>query len=195
MRPRILPATKGESLVFVMVKEPRPGKVKTRLGRDIGMLAAAQWYRRHVAQLTHRLVDPRWSLVAAYDPKGARIVPNNTQFSAWQGRGDLGRRMIHLLRQAPAKSVLIGSDIAGLERHHIARAIQALGTHDAVIGPAPDGGFWLIGFRHPARVPPGLLDGVRWSTEHAMADTVARLPGRVALVDVLNDVDTIDDLP
>ncbi|MEL7093694.1 MAG: hypothetical protein AAFN94_18385, partial [Pseudomonadota bacterium] len=59
----------------------------------------------------------------------------------------------------------------------------------------PAGGYWLIGFRHPHRLLLGLLDGVRWSSEHALADTVARLPGRVALIDMLNDVDTVDDLP
>ena len=194
MRPRLAAARKNEPLVFVMVKEPRPGKVKTRLGKDIGMLAAAQWYKRHAARLCHRLVDARWSLVAAYDPKMSRIIPNNTQLQVWQGTGDLGRRMIRMLRLAPAKSILIGSDILGLEKHHIARAVAALGTYDAVLGPSPDGGYWLIGFRHPERIPLGLLDGVRWSSEHAMADTLARLPGRVALAEQLNDADTIDDL-
>ncbi|WP_299684761.1 TIGR04282 family arsenosugar biosynthesis glycosyltransferase [uncultured Tateyamaria sp.] len=190
-----LTSVRNQPCVIVMVKEPRPGQVKTRLGRDIGMLDAAHWYRRHVAKLVHRLVDERWTLVAGFAPKTARIVPRNTQLDAWQGTGDLGRRMIRLLRQAPPKSVLIGSDIAGLERCHIARAIAALGTHDTVLGPSPDGGFWLIGARHPRRLRRDVLDGARWSTEHALADTQARLPGRVALVDTLNDVDTIDDLP
>lgn len=177
-----------------MVKEPRPGQVKTRLGRDIGMVAAAHWYRQHAAHLVHRLVDPRWTLVAGYAPKMARVVPRNVQLQAWQGTGDLGRRMIRLLRQAPPRSVLIGSDIAGLDRHHIARAIAALGDHDTVLGPSPDGGFWLIGARHPSRLRADVLDGARWSTAHALADTRARLPGRLALVDTLNDVDTIADL-
>ena len=181
--------------VIVMVKEPRPGRVKTRLGRDIGMLAAAQWYRRHVTACMARLRDPRWSLVAVYDPKTARVIPGDADQYVWQGRGDLGRRMIAMLRRAPAKSVLLGSDIVGVTPAHIARAMTALATHDAVLGPSPDGGYWLIGFRHPQRLPPGLLDGVRWSSEHALADTVARLPGQVALIDMLNDVDTVDDLP
>ncbi|WP_415922516.1 TIGR04282 family arsenosugar biosynthesis glycosyltransferase [Tateyamaria sp. SN6-1] len=193
MTPR-LQSIGNQPCVIVMVKEPRPGQVKTRLGRDIGMVEAAHWYRRHSAALVHRLVDERWTLVAGYAPKTARIIPRNVQLQAWQGSGDLGQRMIGLLRQAPPKSVLIGSDIAGLERQHIARAIAALGDHDTVLGPSPDGGFWLIGARHPNRLRPNALTGARWSTEHALADTRARLPGRTALVDTLNDIDTVDDL-
>ncbi|MEM7631437.1 MAG: TIGR04282 family arsenosugar biosynthesis glycosyltransferase [Pseudomonadota bacterium] len=181
--------------VIVMVKQPRPGRVKTRLGRDIGMIDATWWYRHQVTRLVRRLRDPRWTLVAGYAPKTSRITVGAQDLKLWQGTGDLGQRMIRLLRQAPPKSVLIGSDIAGLERRHIATAIAALGDHDTVLGPSPDGGFWLIGARHPGRLQRAVLQGARWSTAHAMADTRARLPGRLALVDTLNDVDTVDDLP
>ena len=181
--------------VIVMVKQPRPGRVKTRLGRDIGMIDATWWYRHQVDRLVRSLRDPRWTLVAGFSPKTSRIAVGPQDRKLWQGEGDLGRRIIRLLRQAPPKSVLIGSDIAGLERRHIAQAIAALGNHDTVLGPSPDGGFWLIGARHPSRLKPNVLDGARWSTAHALADTRARLPGRLALVDTLNDVDTADDLP
>ncbi|MEL7259974.1 MAG: DUF2064 domain-containing protein [Pseudomonadota bacterium] len=181
--------------VIVMVKQPRPGRVKTRLGRDIGMIDATWWYRHQVTRLVRRLRDPRWTLVAGYAPKTSRITVGAQDLKLWQGTGDLGQRMIRLLRQAPPKSVLIGSDIVGLERRHIATAIAALGDHDTVLGPSPDGGFWLIGARHPGRLQRDVLQGARWSTAYAMADTQARLPGRLALVDTLNDVDTVDDLP
>lgn len=66
---------------------------------------------------------------------------------------------------------------------------------DAVFGPAPDGGYWLMGLRRPGAAPPEMFKGVRWSTEHALADTRASLPDlRIALVDHLRDVDTVDDL-
>jgi glycosyltransferase A (GT-A) superfamily protein (DUF2064 family) len=59
-----------------------------------------------------------------------------------------------------------------------------------------DGGFWLVGLKHPARQPPGFMQGVRWSTRDALADTMATLPGfRIAQVARLRDVDTADDLP
>jgi len=177
-----------------MIKQPRVGQVKTRLGRDIGMIDATWWYRHQVDRTLRNLRDPRWRLVAGYAPRTARIMTGAQDIRMWQGDGDLGRRMIRLLQQAPPKSVLIGSDIVGVQPRHIARAVAALGDHDAVLGPSPDGGFWLIGARHPSRLGQHVLAGARWSTAHACADTRARLPGRIALVDSLNDVDTVDDL-
>ena len=92
--------------------------------------------------------------------------------------------------------LVIGSDIPGIGRAHVARAARALGGHDAVLGPATDGGFWLIGWAGRRRLGEDALAAVRWSGPHAMADTMARLPaGRVALVDVLRDVDEAADLP
>ncbi len=183
-----------------MVKEPRPGRVKTRLGRDLGMTAAAWWFRHQSRALIRRLQDPRWVLVLAVAPDRdgmvSRVWPAHPP--RWpQGRGDLGDRMGRMLRAAPPGPVcVIGADIPMIERCHIADAFSALGKHDAVFGPAPDGGYWLIGLKRTRPVPPALFAGVRWSTQHALADTVATLPGHsIAQIATLQDVDTIDDLP
>ena len=167
--------------LVVMVKEPRPGRVKTRLGRGIGMVAAAWWFRHQVTRLLRRIDDPRWP---AHLPR----VP--------QGAGDLGDRMGRLFRSLPPGPVcIVGADIPGITRAHIARGFAALGAHDAVIGPAPDGGYWLIGLRRGGAVPARLFDGVRWSSVHARADTIRSLGAcRVALIDMLRDVDTQADL-
>ena len=111
--------------------------------------------------------------------------------------GDLGDRMGRMLRSAPAGPVcVIGADIPGVTAARVADAFCALGSHDAVFGPAPDGGYWLVGLKRARPVPPRLFENVRWSTEHALADTVATLPDhRIAQVATLRDVDTIDDLP
>ncbi len=181
--------------LIVMVKEPRPGRVKTRLGKGIGMTAAAWWFRHHVHGLLRRLQDPRWDMRIAVSPDveglRSRVWPGHLRRIP-QGRGDLGARMLRILVRAGPVCV-IGSDIAGVRRDHVARAIKALGNHDVVLGPAPDGGYWLIGAKH--QLPSSAFDGVRWSTEHALADTVANLSGaRIAYVDTLRDVDTVDDL-
>ena len=183
-----------------MVKEPRPGRVKTRLGRDLGMTAAAWWFRHQTAALIRRLQDPRWQIVLAVAPDReglqSRIWP--AHLSRWpQGRGDLGDRMWRMLRAAPPGPVcVIGADIPGIMPSHINDAFRALGRHDAVFGPAPDGGYWLIGLKRSRPVPPTLFAGVRWSTAHALADTIATLPDhRIAQIATLQDVDTIDDLP
>jgi rSAM/selenodomain-associated transferase 1 len=185
--------------LIVMVKEPRPGRVKTRLGRDIGMTVAAWWFRHQVARLLREVDDPRWHLSLAVSPDRAGL-----QSRVWpahlprlpQGPGDLGDRMGRLLRSAPPGPVcIIGADIPGIRRAHVARAFDALGQHDAVLGPAHDGGFWLIGLRRTGRVPDGLFQGVRWSTSHALRDTINSLDGqRVALTDRLHDIDTEADL-
>jgi len=185
--------------LVVMVKEPHPGRVKTRLGRDIGMVAAAWWFRHQVAGLLRRVETPRWRLVLAVSPDAAgmasRVWPAHLPRIA-QGTGNLGDRMARVFRGLPpGPACIIGADIPGIGPAHVARAFAALGDHDAVIGPAPDGGYWLIGLRRTAAVPARLFDGVRWSGPHARADTLASLGrARVALVDTLQDVDEARDL-
>ena len=183
--------------LIVMVKEPRPGRVKTRLGKDIGMTSAAWWFRHQTRDLLRRLRDPRWEIVLAVSPDregmGSRVWPGDLA-RVPQGRGDLGQRMARVLRQTKGPSVLIGGDIPGIERPHVARAFAALGSRPAVAGPAPDGGYWLIGLRHPSRQRACLFEGVRWSTPDALADTLPTLPQPVAFADTLSDVDSAADL-
>lgn len=185
--------------LIVMVKEPRPGRVKTRLGRDIGPVPAAWWFRHQSRRLIRRLRDRRWRLVLAVSPDreglASRVWPPDLGRLP-QGRGDLGQRMARLLRAAgPGPVCLIGADIPGVTRRHVGRAFAALGAGRVVLGPATDGGFWLIGVQPGAALPPGSFSGVRWSTRRALSDTLANLrTTRVTLVDRLADVDCADDL-
>ena len=185
--------------LVVMLKVPRAGRVKTRLGRDIGMIAATWWFRHQARGLLRRITDPRWTVVLAVAPDREGMVSR-----VWpaqlaripQGGGNLGDRMGRALRGAPAgPCCVIGGDIPAINRHRIAEAFAALGRHDAVFGPAPDGGYWLIGLRRVRAVPPTLFAGVRWSTEHALEDTIATLPDHsIARIATLRDVDTAADL-
>ncbi len=185
--------------LVIMVKEPRPGRVKTRLGRDISMVGAAWWFRHQTRSLIRRLRDPRWQIVLAVSPDRegltSRVWPADLPRAA-QGRGDLGDRMGRMLRGMPLGPVcLIGADIPGITRAHIARAFRALGSSQMTFGPAPDGGYWLVGAQRFGALPSGLFNDVRWSTEHALADTLTSVPGaRVTLLDQLSDVDTVADL-
>lgn len=186
--------------LIVMVKEPRPGRVKTCLGRDIGLVPAAWWFRHQVRALLRRVEDPQWQIVLAVSPDVAglksRFWPEHLPRQP-QGSGDLGARMARMLRSVGnGPACVIGADIPDVDRRRIAEAFAALGDHDAVFGPAPDGGYWLIGLKHPRRQPPGFFRGVRWSTKHALADSKATLPDhRIAEVATLRDVDRADDLP
>jgi uncharacterized protein len=183
-----------------MVKEPRAGRVKTRLGADIGMVQSAWWFRHQAARLVRRLMrDPRWQCVLAVAPDveglASRVWPANVVRIA-QGTGDLGQRMARLFRELPVGPVVIvGADIPAIEPRHIARAFRALGDHDAVFGPAEDGGYWLIGLKRMRSLPPCLLGKVRWSGKHALADSEAGLKDmRIARIDMLRDVDRAADL-
>jgi hypothetical protein len=180
--------------LVVFVKAPRLGAVKSRLAADIGAVAATHFYRRTTGALLRRLGrDRRWRGVLAVTPDrdtGAAFWP-----AAWpriaQGGGDLGARMAGAATAVPAGPVVIvGSDIPDIEARHVAEAFRLLGRFDAVFGPATDGGYWLVGVGD-RRLLRRLFAGVRWSTGHALADTLANLgPGRrAALVDALDDID------
>ncbi len=185
--------------LVVFVKAPRQGAVKTRLARDVGATAAAAFYRTTTVALLRRLGrDSRWRLSLAVTPNldaaGAGFWPPDMPRLS-QGGGDLGRRMARALRQPPpGPVVVVGSDIPAIRAGHVARAFAALGNHDAVFGPAVDGGYWLVGMKRRPWLG-GVFAGVRWSSAHALADTLANLAGRrVLLLDRLRDVDTGADL-
>ena len=138
----------------VMAKEPRLGKVKSRLARDIGWVGATAFHRRTLDHLIGRLrFERRWNTVLAVTPDAAlwnNCWPSGVALWA-QGPGDLGARMGRLMRDLPpGPAVIVGSDIPGIKQAHIARAFRLLGSHDAVFGPADDGGYWLIGLRRSA---------------------------------------------
>ena len=178
-----------------MVKAPRIGQVKTRLGREIGYLKAWGAYRRILGDVLRRLAqDKRWVISLAVTPDAThtkcRLWPLKTQLLA-QGSGDLGKRMSRVMDvMPPGPVVIIGSDVPSIQPCHIWSAFTALGKHDVVFGPAEDGGFWLVGLRRRPIIK-NIFKSIRWSTTHALADTRRNLPDRwqVALLGVLMDVD------
>jgi rSAM/selenodomain-associated transferase 1 len=183
--------------VILFVKAQRLGLVKSRLARTIGPSQALRLYRVLSRRAALRLTgDRRHRTVLMVTPDRARTPDWPTQLRRLgQGQGDLGRRMAAALRRlARPRAVVVGSDIPGMRPEHIRRAFQALGQRRFVFGPAADGGYWLIGWRR-GRWPLGALAGVRWSTRHALADSIKSLgPGVApALVDRLRDLDSAAD--
>ena len=200
---------KSRHHLVVMARAPQMGRVKQRLARDLGAGSALRFYRLCTERLLRRLGrDPRWTTWLAVTPDTIRFRP-----SLWsggsggfkglrrmaQGGGDLGARMDRILRiLPPGPVVILGSDVPGIEARHVAWAFRLLGSHDTVFGPAPDGGYWLVGARRRPRCP-DLFGNVRWSSEHALADTLANLGAGPAprlsagFVEELPDVDTPED--
>jgi rSAM/selenodomain-associated transferase 1 len=185
-----------------MARAPRLGAVKRRLARDVGDLAAWRFYRHTLAAQLRRLGgDRRWQCWLAVTPDRAVHAPWPAEWrTVAQGRGDLGSRMARVFRNLPpGPVVMVGSDSPGLRPAHIARAFACLGGDDWVFGPAGDGGYWLIGARRrPAPIGAAgrsPFAGVRWSSRHALADTLANLAmARVAMIEDLPDIDTGADL-
>ena len=186
-------------LVIVFARVPQLGRVKTRLARGIGALAALRFYRQTLAQTLRRLGrDPRWETRIAATPDRLALGPWRLRGkipAQRQGRGALGQRMLRALHGAGRRPVaIVGCDIPDLDARAVSMALSRLASHDAVFGPSSDGGYWLIGLRG-VRPSPRLFDGVRWSTAHALADSIARLGGRrIAMAGTLDDVDEPADL-
>ncbi|MBL0142515.1 MAG: TIGR04282 family arsenosugar biosynthesis glycosyltransferase [Betaproteobacteria bacterium] len=176
------PATPSGSAaqVAVFAKAPVPGEVKTRL---VPLLGAGDAAELHATLVRHALATARNSGVGAVS---LWCMPNTGHpfFAACaaefgvdlheQRGGHLGERMARafdrLLASGPA--LLVGSDCPSLRADDLRAAAGSLSTHDAVIQPAEDGGYVLVGL---ARTAPGLFEGIRWGEASVMRDTRARL--------------------
>ena len=178
--------------VIVFARAPRLGAVKRRLARDVGDRAALRF---HIATLTRLLRTlkscRRFDVVLAVTPDrcGFRLAVTVRRMS--QGRGDLGRRMNRALA-GYRRVALMGCDIPDAGAPDVRAAFAGLGTADAVFGPAADGGYWLIALG--PRRPADLFGATRWSTEHALADTLKQFRHhRVGFIRCLRDIDTAAD--
>ena len=180
-----------------MAKSPLAGRVKRRLAASVGVVSAARFYRTCLAHTLMRLGrDPRWRTLLAVSPDRDVRAP---YWPRWiermpQGGGDLGARMQRLFRRLPpGPAIIVGSDIPAIKASDIARAFRLLVNGDAVLGRAPDGGYWLVGSRRSPRLLAPFAN-VRWSGPHALADTLRNLQGqRVVFAATLGDVDSEED--
>ncbi len=186
--------------LIVFVRAPRIGEVKTRLAQAIGSEAALMAYRVLVAQLLKNLgslqnVELRFTPDAA----GAELAP--WLRSGWtlrpQGQGALGERLGRAFQENFARPgqrvVIIGSDCPGVSLADIESAWRSLLTNDVVLGPASDGGYWLIGLR---AVQPGLFENVPWSTASVLETTLTRVRNAgltFYCLRQLTDIDTAAD--
>lgn len=180
--------------VIVFARAPKLGTVKRRLARSIHDRAALQFHTGTLTALLRSLHHcRRFNIELAITPDGARFrLPfQGRARRIAQGRGDLGQRMTRALRRH-RRVALMGCDIPEARAADVVAAFGALGRADAVFGPAADGGYWLIALG--PRRPGDLFGHARWSTEHALADTLRQFGHhRVAFIRTLSDVDTVAD--
>jgi rSAM/selenodomain-associated transferase 1 len=186
-----------KEVVLVFQKNAVLGKVKTRLASGMGELRALEIYR-HLIQLTYSALEdvpvPVWTYFSDYIPE---TVNTPIAKSFVQEGQDLGERMANAFARSfelgMDKVVLIGTDCPTLQSHHLNQAFEALTHSDLVVGPATDGGYYLIGMKRRADY---LFEGITWSTAEVLSQTlnVASQHGlTTTLLHQLDDIDTQED--
>ncbi len=186
-------------LVF-FARAPQSGLVKTRLARCLGENEALKAYCILAQSVLSTLARSR-EVVIRYSPDNAQIDIEPWLQPGWtsepQGLGELGDRLARcfesLFCRGASSIVVVGSDCPYIEESDLESAWTSLQTQDMVLGPAADGGYWLIGLN---RFYPSVFAGVDWGTDKVLEQTVerAKLAGlSVARLRQLSDVDTIED--
>ncbi|MGF1479174.1 MAG: TIGR04282 family arsenosugar biosynthesis glycosyltransferase [Cyanophyceae cyanobacterium] len=194
-----------QECLLIFTRYPEPGKTKTRLIPALGEAGAAnlqQQMTQHTLKQAKELRSQRPLSIQVYYAGGSSTV-----MQAWlgpdltycqQGVGDLGQRMKQAFQSALAagmeRVVAIGTDCPDIDAAILAKALTALKQHDLVLGPAEDGGYYLIGLK---RLVPELFTGIDWGTETVLRSTqhIAQTLGlTVYSLRLLNDVDRPEDL-
>ncbi len=193
-----------ENCILFFVKYPEKGQVKTRLSAELNETIAVELYRSFVLDLLSMLEGLTLPFHICFSPENSR-----EKFTAWLGsmysytpqRGeDLGQRMKNALTRTFAqgfgRAIIIGSDSPDLPKKLVREAFSSLETHDAVIGPSCDGGYYLIGFRNDAFLPEA-FHGIQWSTDTVFKETLRSLKKAGLNVHELlewQDIDTLTGL-
>src|SRR2546429_7224345 len=152
----------ADSALVVMARYPEAGATKTRLARAIGVEEAVRLYRAFLTDLAHRFAGQAYDLHWAYTPNGvdysafmATLAPSLAQYMRFfpQEGPELGARLHHAFRwtyeRGYQRTIVISSDSPHIGRDIVARAREALDEADVVLGPADDGGYYLIAMRRP----------------------------------------------
>lgn len=179
--------------IAIFARWPEPGKAKTRLIPALGEDGAAQLYRKLLEMTVREARDsglPFHLRITGCEPQAIRDWLGEDLAVKDQGDGDLGAK----LARVAAPGIMIGSDCPGLTAALLREAASVLPNRDAVIGPASDGGYWLLGLREPC---PALFSDMAWSTPKVLPETLLRLEARGInphMLPELTDIDTPEDL-
>lgn len=188
----------SKHLLLLFTRNPELGKVKTRLAKTIGDQAALDIYTfllQHTQEVTHDLPCDK----AVYYSVKVREndIWSSDMYQKYAQEGDdLGARMQHAFAKGFAqgyeKIVIIGSDLYDLQKKHILAAFEALTTNDVVIGPAEDGGYYLLGMK---TLHTQVFQHKEWGTDTVRQDTLNDLKdSKIHLLEPLNDIDVFEDI-
>lgn len=187
------------SVLLLFIRNPRLGQVKTRLARTLGDGEALRIYLillEKTRQAALGVPVERWLFYSDFLENGDEWSETDFQKKVQTG-ADLGERMENAFRQAFSagadKAVIIGSDCPGLHGTLLQEAFNRLDDADFVLGPTPDGGYYLLGMK---QMEASVFRGIVWSTDTVRAETLRRIEesGKLCVfLPVLSDVDTEED--
>lgn len=191
-------------MIALFIKPPVPGRIKTRLARDIGDMAACSLYRAIAEHVVQQIQASGFPLALFFDGDDPSQLPDTWKQPAYscirQQGADLGERMVSAFKQLFADGtrqvVLIGSDIPDIDAAYLRQAFSLLADHALVIGPALDGGYCLIGFNQGS-FSASIFQDIPWSTDQVLERTLTAAKQAclsVGLLKPLRDIDTVDDL-
>ena len=188
----------SKKLLMIFTRNPELGKVKTRLSKSVGDIMALDIYQFLLDKTKEVTKNISADKVVYYSEKIAEndlwnssLYKKEVQFG-----DDLGAKMEYAFQSAfennYEKVLLIGSDLYDLEPSHINEAFEKLKNKDVVIGPALDGGYYLVGLK---KNYPEIFKNKRWGTSSVRKDTLKNLEKvDVHLLPILNDVDVLEDI-
>ncbi|WP_417619667.1 TIGR04282 family arsenosugar biosynthesis glycosyltransferase [Oceanihabitans sediminis] len=188
----------SKNLIIIFTRNPELGKVKTRLAKTIGDASALHIYSYLLehTEKTIRNIDSDKAVYYSEEINKEDIWDNATYLKYLQKGEDLGERMLHAFQNAfnnnYEKVIIVGSDLFDLKEKHIEEAFQKLNKRDIVIGPAKDGGYYLLGMKTLNEV---IFKDKKWSTSSVFKDTLKDLYKlKIHQLEVLNDIDTFEDM-
>lgn len=186
-----------DSLVIVFVKNIKLGTVKTRLAKIIGDTGAFEVYSELV-EITEKAIETLEVDKRIYFSDAVVQSKWKNEFKTVQKGSDLGERMLNAFKDGfeagYKRIVLIGSDLPDINAAHIMKGLIALENNDVVFGPAEDGGYYLVGL---SKINTAIFMNKTWSQPNLLTETLQELQSNhtsVGILEVLNDIDTYEDL-
>lgn len=193
----------SDNNLIIFLKYPEKGKVKTRLADDIGNEKALLIYKKLVSKLLNQIDSNNYDISIYFYPESKK-----NEVKKWinlpeikhlaQSGDDLGIRMLNAFKDSIslkyAKTVIIGTDCLEINNNIISKSFHLLDNSDLVLGPATDGGYYLIGLKSVVET---IFQDIHWSTEKVLKQTINKakeIKLSYKFLDFLSDIDTLEDL-
>ncbi|MEP1486967.1 MAG: TIGR04282 family arsenosugar biosynthesis glycosyltransferase [Algibacter sp.] len=188
----------SKNLIITFIRNPELGKVKSRLAKSIGEVSALDVYKillKHTEHVLHNLDCDKAVYYSVKIREHDIWDPEIYQKHKQEGE-DLGVRMQNAFKNGflsgYEKIIIVGSDLYDLSPEIINKAFKELDNHDSVIGPAEDGGYYLLGMK---TLHPSVFNVKNWGTNTVYKQTISHLANHnMYVLEILNDIDTIEDL-